>query len=73
MKLKLFFIFSFFLFLSKFLYAISSNTESFEETKVKIVLGKKQEKVLDIGLNFSIAKDWKIYWIYPGDAGLLQN
>ena len=43
MNLKLFFIF-FFLFLTKFLYGISSNTALFEETKVKIIVGKKQEK-----------------------------
>ena len=68
MNLKLFLYF--FLFLYKSLYGISSNTESiFEETKVKIIVGQKQEKVLDIGLDFSIAKDWKIYWVYPGDAG----
>ncbi|MEC6997090.1 MAG: protein-disulfide reductase DsbD domain-containing protein [Pseudomonadota bacterium] len=52
------------------LFGIDSNTENFEGTKVNILLGKKSENILDIGLNFSIKKDWKIYWIYPGDAGL---
>ncbi len=69
MNLKLFFTL-FFLFIYKSVYGISSNTDFFEETKVKIILGKKQEKVIDIGLDFSIAKGWKIYWIYPGDSGL---
>ena len=68
MNLKHLFIL-FFLFFYKSLYWISSNTSIFEESKVKIIVGKKQEKVLDIGLDFSIAKDWKIYWIYPGDTG----
>ena len=69
MKFKLFLIFIFFI-LQSLLFGIDSNTETFEGTKVNILLGKKKENILDIGLNFSIEKDWKIYWIYPGDAGL---
>ena len=68
-KFKLFLIFIFFI-LQSLLFGIDSNTETFEGTKVNILLGKKKENILDIGLNFSIEKDWKIYWIYPGDAGL---
>ena len=52
------------------LHGIESNTDFFEKTKVKIILGQKQDKVLNLGLEFSIAKDWKIYWVYPGDSGL---
>ncbi len=69
MKLKFFLTF-FLLFLYSSLYGIESNTDVFEETKVRIILGKKQKNVLDIGLDFSIPKGWKIYWIYPGDSGL---
>ena len=69
MNLKFFLTF-FFTFLYSSSCGIESNTDLFEETKVKIILGKKQENVLDIGLDFSIPKDWKIYWIYPGDSGL---
>ena len=69
MKYKLFLIFIFFI-LQSFLFGIDSNTETFEGTKVNILLSKKNSNILDIGLNFSIEKDWKIYWIYPGDAGL---
>ena len=69
MYLKFFLTF-FFLFSYSTLYGIESNTELFEETEVKIILGKKDERVLDIGLDFSIPKGWKIYWIYPGDTGL---
>ena len=69
MKIK-FFLTIFFLFLYSSVYGIESNNELFEETKVKIILGKKLDNIMDIGLDFTIAKDWKIYWIYPGDSGL---
>ena len=64
-----FFITFLFLFFNSILYGIESNTEYFENTKVKLILGKKQNGTLDIGLDFYIAKDWKIYWIYR-DSGL---
>ena len=68
--MKLSFFLTFFLtFLCSSLFGIESNTDVFEGTKANIILGKKNESSLEIGLNFSIQKDWKIYWIYPGDAG----
>ena len=68
--MKLSFFLTFFLsFLYSSLFGIESNTDFFEGTKVNIILEKKNETSLDIGLNFSIQKNWKIYWIYPGDAG----
>ncbi len=69
MKIKFFLTF-FLLWFHLSLYGIESNVDTFENTKVKIILGKKQEKVLNLGLEFNVATDWKIYWIYPGDAGL---
>ena len=69
MKLQLFLIYIFFL-LNSYSFAIESNTDEFEGTKVNILLGKKYENTIELGLNFNIRRDWKIYWIYPGDAGL---
>tara|TARA_B100001248_G_scaffold127623_1_gene95633 strand:+ start:4079 stop:5989 length:1911 start_codon:yes stop_codon:yes gene_type:complete len=69
MKLQLFLIYIFFL-LNSYSFAINSNTDEFEGTKVNILLGKKYENTIELGLNFNIRRDWKIYWIYPGDAGL---
>ena len=69
MKLQLFLIYIFLL-LNSYSFAIESNTDEFEGTKVNILLGKKYENTIELGLNFNIRRDWKIYWIYPGDAGL---
>ena len=52
------------------LHGVDSNTDFLKKQKLKFILGQKQEKVLNLGLEFSIAKDWKIYWVYPGDTGL---
>ena len=71
MKLQLFLIYIFFL-LNSYSFTIESNTDEFEGTKVNILLGKKYENTLELGLNFNIKRDWKIYWIYPGDAGLSE-
>ncbi|MBF96877.1 MAG: Thiol:disulfide interchange protein DsbD [Alphaproteobacteria bacterium MarineAlpha9_Bin4] len=68
MELKFFLTFFCFFFYST-LFGLESKIDIFEETKVNILLGEKKGNSLDIGLNFSIEKDWKIYWIYPGDAG----
>ena len=72
MKLNFFLIIIFILIFTRqsSLLGAQSNTKSFEGSTVNILLGKKEKNTLDIGLNFSIKKDWKIYWVYPGDAGL---
>ena len=59
----------FFFFLSSSILSVESNLYKFENTEVKILLGEKKDKTINIGLSFEIAKDWKIYWIYPGDSG----
>ena len=31
---------------------------------------EKKNNKLNLGLEFNLNKDWKIYWKYPGDTGL---
>ena len=49
--------------------AMSSNTYSFEGNKLTLILAEKKDNFLDLGLYFQLQPGWKIYWVYPGDAG----
>ncbi len=67
MIVRLFFIFLLLLF-SKFTLSVDSKYE-FEGNKLELLLAKKNDNIIKFGLHFNLAKDWKIYWIYPGDSG----
>ena len=54
-------------------FSIESNEETFEGNSTKIILAEKNNYSMDIGLEFSLEKDWKVYWIYPGEAGEPPN
>ena len=53
--------------------AVGSNWFSTEHGQVRIVSAStgynKDNKIL-LGLQFQLAKDWKIYWKQPGESGL---
>lgn len=50
--------------------SIESTSYDYEDNKVKILLIEKKQSSLYFGLDFKLAKGWKIYWKYPGDSGM---
>ena len=50
--------------------SIDINIYDIEKNKVNILLAKKNENKIQLGLEFLLDTDWKIYWKYPGDVGL---
>ena len=58
-----------------FLYATCSisidiNIYDTDKNKVNILLAKKSENKILLGVEFLLDKGWKVYWKYPGDVGL---
>ena len=58
-----------------FLYAtysksIDINIYDTEKNKVNILLAEKSKNKIQLGLEFLLDTDWKVYWKYPGDVGL---
>ncbi|MDC0651635.1 protein-disulfide reductase DsbD family protein [Alphaproteobacteria bacterium] len=49
--------------------SIESKSYNYEGNEVKLLLIKKNQSTLDLGLDFNLGKGWKIYWKYPGDSG----
>ena len=45
------------------------NKYEFENNTVELILSEKINNSVKFGLYFKLDKDWKIYWIFPGDAG----
>ena len=41
-----------------------------EKNKVNILLAEKSKNKIQLGLEFLLDKDWKVYWKYPGDVGV---
>ena len=54
-------------------FSIESNEETLKELLQKLYWQEKNNYSMDIGLEFSLEKDWKVYWIYPGEAGEPPN
>jgi len=50
--------------------SIESMSYNYEDNNVKILLIEKKKNSLHFGLDFKLAKGWKIYWKYPGDSGM---
>ena len=53
--------------------SIESISYNYEDNKVKILLIEKKQNSLYFGLDFKLAKGWKIYWKHPGDSGMPPN
>ena len=53
-------------------YSISLdiNVYDTEKNKVNILIAEKSENKIQLGLEFLLDIDWKVYWKYPGDVGL---
>ena len=53
-------------------YSISAeiNIYDTEKNKVNILLAEKSNNKIQLGLEFLLDTDWKVYWKYPGDVGL---
>lgn len=50
--------------------SIDINIYDSEQNKVNILLAEKNKNKIQLGLEFLLDKDWKVYWKYPGDVGL---
>ena len=50
--------------------SIDINIYDNEKNKVNILVAEKNKNKIQLGLEFLLDKDWKIYWKYPGDVGL---
>ena len=66
--LKLFSILLFFC--TTYSISIDINIYDNEKNKVNILVAEKNKNKIQLGLEFLLDKDWKIYWKYPGDVGL---
>ena len=53
-------------------YSISTEINIYdnEKNKVNILLAEKSKNKIQLGLEFLLDTDWKVYWKYPGDVGL---
>ena len=53
-------------------YSISVDVNIYdnEKNKVNILLAEKNDNKIQLGLEFLLDTDWKVYWKYPGDVGL---
>ena len=50
--------------------SIEINIYDNEKNKVNILLAEKNNNKIQLGLEFLLDTDWKVYWKYPGDVGL---
>ena len=50
--------------------SIEINIYDNEKNKVNILLAEKSKNKIQLGLEFLLDTDWKVYWKYPGDVGL---
>ena len=50
--------------------SIDINIYDTEKNKVNILLAEKNKNKIQLGLEFLLDTDWKVYWKYPGDVGL---
>ena len=53
--------------------SIQTNIYDSEKNKVNILLAEKSKDKIQLGLEFLLDKDWKVYWKHPGDVGLGPN
>ena len=53
-------------------YSVSTEINIYdnEKNKVNILLAEKSKNKIQLGLEFLLDTDWKVYWKYPGDVGL---
>ena len=63
------------IFLSTFSSALAGSVEIFKEDMVVVKFLYSTEKLIEnkslqVGLEFKLEPEWKIYWKNPGDAGL---
>ena len=64
-------LFSALLFLyTTFSISIDINIYNSDKNKVNILLAEKSKNKIQLGLEFLLDTDWKVYWKYPGDVGL---
>tara|TARA_X000000950_G_scaffold45121_1_gene51268 strand:+ start:961 stop:2856 length:1896 start_codon:yes stop_codon:yes gene_type:complete len=50
--------------------SIDINIYNSDKNKVNILLAEKSKNKIQLGLEFLLDTDWKVYWKYPGDVGL---
>ena len=52
-------------------YSLSTEINIYdnEKNKVNILLAEKSKNKIQLGLEFLLDADWKVYWKYPGDVG----
>ncbi len=50
--------------------SIDINIYDTGKNKVNILLAEKSKNKIQLGLEFLLDTDWKVYWKYPGDVGL---
>src|SRR4051812_23154133 len=66
------------LFISVLLFSYSASAAtspwvSGNETQVRLISSGTDAGKLQLGVQFKLAPDWKIYWRTPGDAGMAPS